>query len=172
MDKELLKHKLLQVDVLSRSGVRALEPDPNKCLISIWTADYAYDQEADQIPMDGWHDVLRLDFHDVVEHVNQEGFNPVPFDAVHADKTIRFIFKNLNRDFVIHCDAGLSRSVAIASFMKLGFSYEPVYHECSGDYFRNILVFNELTKAYWKWVDENNQFALEKDSRKVKILGE
>ena len=161
-----------KIDVLSRSGVRTLEPDPDKCLISIWTADYEYHPDHDRVNLDGWHDVLRLDFHDVTGHVDQAGFNPVLFDAVHAYKTLRFILKHLNKDFVIHCDAGLSRSVAVASFMKLGFSYEPVYHECSGDHFLNILVFNQLTKAYWKWVDESRQFALEKDSRKVKTLGE
>ena len=58
--------------------------------------------------------VLILTFDDVE---NQSPGN-IPFSEEMADMVLDFVNKNKERDFIIHCAAGISRSGAIGSFIN------------------------------------------------------
>jgi predicted protein tyrosine phosphatase len=74
----------------------------------------------------------------------------VPFDEEMGKTTFDFMNKNVGHDFVIHCDAGFSRSVAMGCFMAMAYGYEPTYHECEHDGMRNMLVFSSLRDEWRK----------------------
>ena len=138
----------MKVDVYSRHTVIKQQPDQEKCLISIWSLSALGSQGyEDNIPMEGWRDSLRLDFDDVT-HNSMSGMF-VPFDEVMGKTTFDFMHKYMGHDFVIHCDAGFSRSVAMGCFMAMVFGYDPTYHECGHDGMRNMLVL-DILRAEWK----------------------
>ncbi len=68
--------------------------------------------------MEGYVDVLRLHFMDIdfgIESLNEYGFFPE-----HAKKIIDFTEKNKTRVemFVVHCNAGISRSSGVAAALS------------------------------------------------------
>lgn len=140
----------MKVQVYSRKHMKEIEHSEYDCLISIWStialATQSYSD--DDVPMDGWKDVLRLDFDDVVE--TKLGMSLTMFDEEMAKKVIAFIEKNKGSNFVIHCDAGLSRSVGVASFMKDVYTYDMELFEIGSDQFRNIHVVNLLRRAWYE----------------------
>jgi protein tyrosine phosphatase len=101
--------------------------------------------------------VLNLDFDDVEKDVTlKDGLTYKSFSAQDAAKVIEFIEKNENKDFIIHCHAGISRSGAIAQFMR---DYYPwVDREYFDTFVRyqilpNSKVFSELKKSYQRRFD-------------------
>jgi predicted protein tyrosine phosphatase len=136
----------MKVDVYSRRNVAQLDPNPEVCLISVWSLSalgtMGYE---DNIPLDGWRDSLKLEFDDVT-HNSMDMY--IPFDEEMGQATYDFMHKYMGHDFVIHCDAGFSRSVAMGAFMAQAFGYDPIYHECGHDGMRNILVFNILRRIW------------------------
>jgi predicted protein tyrosine phosphatase len=136
----------MKVDVYSRRNVVDQKPDPERCLISIWSLCALGSQGyEDNIPMEGWHDSLRLDFDDVTHDQSGMFF---PFNDEQGKMTFDFMNKNLGHDFVIHCDAGFSRSVAMGAFMAQAHGYDPTYHECGHDGMRNTHVFGILRRIW------------------------
>jgi len=136
----------MKVDVFSRQNVIKQDPRPDACLISIWSLSALGSQGyEDNVPMEGWHDALRLDFDDVTHDQSGMFF---PFSEEQGKMTYDFMEKNKGRDFVIHCDAGFSRSVAMGAFLSQAYGYEPIYHEIGHDGYRNIHVFNILRREW------------------------
>ena len=135
-------------------------PNTETCLVSIWSTVALANQEYDDLPiqLDGWKDSIKLVFDDVTEPQEKvlllnfdeghEQFITTPFDDVMAYELTDFIIANEGTSFIVHCDAGFSRSVAVGSFMASFYGYTPVYHEAGHDGFRNILVCNLLRRAY------------------------
>lgn len=144
----------MKVEVYSREHVRQLDPRPDTCLISIWSliALAACEYKDVDVPMDGWYASLRLNFDDVTHTLPIGGMIVVPFDEAMGSQVLDFIEGNLERNFVIHCDAGMSRSVAVASVMAMLYGYDPVYHETGHDGMRNILVVNTLRR---EWINRH-----------------
>ena len=94
-----------------------LKPEPGVCIIYCQTPPTTWSEGTlSEIPA-GWGDYLVLEFHDVIQKSSPE---VVVFDAEMADKIVRFVewANNRNRPFVIHCDAGQSRSVAIGIWLS------------------------------------------------------
>lgn len=136
----------MKVDVFSRRNVAGMDPQSDTCLISIWSLCVLGSQGyEDNIPMEGWHDALRLDFDDVTTDTSGMFF---AFTEEQGQMTYDFMKKNMGHNFVIHCDAGFSRSVAMAAFLAQAYGYEPIYHECGHDGMRNIHVFNILRRIW------------------------
>lgn len=140
----------MKVQVYSRRHMKEIEPNAYKCLVSIWSkmalATQSY--QDDDIPLEGWWDALKLEFDDAVEDVVEKGLTL--FDEEMAKELLAFIEKNRGRDFVIHCDAGMSRSVGVASFMKEAYEYEIELFEIGTDRFRNIRIVNLLRRAWYQ----------------------
>lgn len=135
-------------------------PRSDTCLVSIWSSLRLMDGTYDGIPinMDGWKASLRLDFDDItgegysIPIMNDTGefemVTPVPFSKEQGKQLLDFIIEHHGSPFVIHCDAGVSRSVAVASFMEMVYDYTPTYHQTGTDQYRNILVFNTLRRVW------------------------
>jgi protein-tyrosine phosphatase len=100
--------------------------------------------------MKGWHDSMKVEFDDVTHTLPVQGMTVVPFDESMGVTVLDFIEKNNGNPFIIHCDAGMSRSVAVACFMELCYNYSPVYHTINHDGMRNILVLNILRREWMK----------------------
>jgi predicted protein tyrosine phosphatase len=143
------------IDVYNREQFRMLVPDPDVCVISCQTPPTTWGEGTlSEIPT-GWGDSLVLEFHDVLQQSSPE---MVVFDANMADRVVRFVewSNNRNCSFVIHCDAGQSRSVAIGLWLSQYHDYEeetPMrFHAAphAGGY--NSTVLRELRRAenrYW-----------------------
>lgn len=142
------------IDVFSREQAIVLAPRENTVVISISGPNNPATLRH------GWENVLRLEFHDIVENPRSswilntecdEFETPVTFDEEMADKLWRFIHANLEKSFCIHCDAGISRSVAVGvvvnelipgSFLKL--------HAVRDTRFANGLILRLLHNKRWQ----------------------
>ena len=153
----------VKATIVPRSVVSSMTPQEDVCLVSLWSliklATEGYDDVP--IPMDGWKDSIRLDFDDVTEHreviiLNPEGGNTsmgaVAMNEEQADELLAFIKKNYGSDFIVHCDAGISRSVAVGTFLATHYGYDVKYVKTGDDRHRNIHVLNLLRRA---WMKEN-----------------
>lgn len=145
----------MKVQVYNRKHMKEIEQNVDICLISIWgkIALATQNYSENDVPMDNWRDVLKLEFDDAVEPVL--GMELTLFDEEMAEKTVAFIEKYKGLNFVVHCDAGISRSVAVATFMKDVYEYDRELFEIGSDQFRNIHVMNLLRRAWYKREYEN-----------------
>lgn len=94
--------------VLSRERAEAYKPDPGEVCISITSPG---GKVAALQP--GWADVLRLQFaDDCWSDAPTRGVGITPADA---DRAVAFFAKHLSAPrVVVHCEAGVSRSVSMA----------------------------------------------------------
>lgn len=146
----------MKVDVYSRQRVIELGPNEGACLISISTPvgeSIASRRYSKQVPLDGWHAVLELQFHDVTSVVPTFP-DLILFDEEMAKELLGFIKQHQGKPFVVHCDAGVSRSAAVGSFLRDFLQYEATFHETRDDKFRNILVYNLLRRAAYEEMEE------------------
>lgn len=148
------------IDVYNREQFRMLKPDPKACVISCQTPPTTWGEGTLCNISDGWVNFVVLEFHDVIQESSPE---IVVFDAEMADKIVRFVewADNRNRSFVIHCDAGQSRSVAIGLWLSQYLGHMMLVHDeetplrphaapHAGSY--NSTVLRELRRAgqrYW-----------------------
>lgn len=142
----------MRVDVYNIEHACALEPTPNTVVISIT------DPSSGPLPVlsgteaslkDGWDDILRLQFHDVVR-IPADMEDVVVFCINDADTIHAFIEKHSDKDFMIHCAAGVSRSVAVGSFMREVHDADLHLHEIPSDEFCNSRVRRALMDKYWR----------------------
>ena len=120
--------------------------DKEKVLISIGSYGYQYEPVAH---LDDWFDILVVAFDDILpgEEITFEDEALVKLmDIDQAIEIDNFIQKYLDKDFVIHCDAGRSRSTAVASYMTKYYNCEVEYYETGDikDDQKNIHVYNLL----------------------------
>lgn len=62
--------------------------------------------------------VLNLEFDDISEDMVYHGHKLSALNEKQANELFSFIEKNIGKDFIIHCRAGVSRSQAVASFIN------------------------------------------------------
>jgi len=133
----------MRIDVYSRKQVLALEPSRSVALISITCPN-------DLAPLkEGWGDVLRLEFDDIVskEEIMFDGLTPMSLDQ--ADEVHAFVAANRDRDFAVHCDAGVSRSVAVGVFLRDTLDGELTTHNINTLTAANSLVLRQLNFKMW-----------------------
>ena len=63
------------------------------------------------------NNVLILEFDDISEEEYKKNNDLKLFSEKDAEKIIKFIDNNLNKDILIHCTAGISRSQAVFRFL-------------------------------------------------------
>ncbi len=68
--------------------------------------------------------ILRLKFSDIGEIIESKGLTYHPISREQAKEVISFIEKNKEKNFLINCAAGISRSAAICLFLHLYYGYE------------------------------------------------
>ncbi len=102
----------MRVDVYNRGHAVDLEPVEGTVMISISAPGNPADLK------EGWEDVLRLEFDDVVT-IPKGWFSELrAFCMRDADTVHEFVDRHLDKDFAVHCDAGVSRSVAVGVFLR------------------------------------------------------
>lgn len=130
----------MRIHAMSRARACRLQPNATCALISISTPTVVY---ADSPRREGWKVALHLAFSDVAHCVPFEGDPYTRFDepmASAATKTASLAKDAGCEDLVIHCDKGLSRSVAIASSLaEAGFGDLQLW-ECHRPWQANELV--------------------------------
>lgn len=94
----------MSIRVMDLDEAERYEPLPTQVCISITTPAAKADLR------DGWLDVLRLQFHDM----DVEGPSWSLMTDDQARRVVEFVRYHRHADFVVHCEAGLSRSPAVA----------------------------------------------------------
>jgi predicted protein tyrosine phosphatase len=134
-----------QVDVYNREGACSLDPIEGTVIISI------SGPTGTPAPLkEGWEDVLRLEFDDVVKPV--AGIpDLVLFHQGHVDKVQAFVEKHVEagKDFVVHCDAGISRSVAIGMYINEVYEGDLNLHAIHTTAAANARVHRGLIRKHW-----------------------
>ena len=104
---------------------------------------------------------LNLQFHDVIqedcEYKDADGNDFVIFTNEMADQVIRFVESiHESREILIHCDAGISRSMAMGRFVSTFTPRELVIltPDMIDDRFSNIHVWNTLRRQAFKQMME------------------
>lgn len=133
------------IRVGSLKWAQALEPDPETVVISIVGPGRTASLK------EGWKDVLSLEFYDL---------DPVKFDfdlddlemhgafgPKHAQEILTFLSKHKGSPLVIHCEAGISRSVAVGRFAATLMNVPVEYVEGFGDQHYNAHVHATLVRA-------------------------
>jgi len=95
------------------------------------------------------HNVLALEFDDVEGYVGSDGFSV--FDHRQAKQVVAFIQGLNGADLVVHCQAGMSRSAAVAKFAADHMGYQlDLSKPCIGTtayYNRHVYGTLNLTRA-------------------------
>ncbi len=142
-----------KAEVLSRAIVRDLvevyEANVSDIvLISIETPDRVYRE--DDLHREKWKDSLVVQFHDIDRE--EDGLTAINTD--HAQEIVDFILKHNGEEFIIHCDAGISRSAAVGLFMESRLDYD--VHFNMGPGLANNRVRKALEEYYFLMQDEEN----------------
>lgn len=130
-------HAPTSIVVLPRREAEEWIPRHGEVCISI-----ANPRQSDAALKPGYADVLRLGFHDTDR--NGGGFTPM--SSAHASLVLRIARENCNRPFMVHCQAGASRSVAIALFLAAWLN-KPLEIVASDVLVANPWVINQLRGA-------------------------
>jgi len=98
--------------------------------------------------------VLNIDFWDIEKEIEYgNGKVLKPFTPEQADEILNFIDKNQGKEFLIHCHAGISRSSAVAYFIRDYYEWvnkELFDRRYKGNKYPNQCVFTLLKKAFEK----------------------
>ena len=95
---------------VGRTKAEGMEAIPDTAIISI------SDPRTTPPLLDVWSAELRLRFDDATE--NDALGDDILFTRDMATETIGFIDQNSDQNFVVHCEAGISRSAAVAQFIS------------------------------------------------------
>ena len=146
----------MRIDVHNRKQAEVLDPRPNVWVISIYTPG---DDPA--ALKEGWERVDRYCFSDIagdcsemllwVDDLRKKGRGVILFDSdmamdMYATLTAA---RHFNKDIVVHCDAGVSRSQAVARFARTYFDADVVSHTIGTDQSANGLVLRHLNAIVW-----------------------
>ena len=112
---------MAQVTVLSRSGMEDEQPRPGVVVISIT-------DPGDPLPLSGWDKVFRFEFDDCEDREailaqttrRRDGSfgKLVAFTEAMARSIMSILAEHPTQDIIVHCNAGVSRSVAVARFIS------------------------------------------------------
>lgn len=117
--------------------------DLDKIVISIGSIDAEY---ARYHKGENWKRVYEVYFDDLTPDCYGAFGCYTPMSEEQALALHNFIEDNLDTDYIIHCDAGISRSAAIASFMGKWYNAEIEYTVTGDDKYKNPWVYNLLNR--------------------------
>jgi predicted protein tyrosine phosphatase len=126
------------VDVLPLYQVLEITPNDEMVLISIGSRTREYDKLPEQ-----FNQIHRVFFDDTTDPRN-----PSHFKDYQAKDMLAFIIRHQDKHFVVHCDAGLSRSVGVGLFMESALKYDVAYHLTVEPEFANMFVYWKLVKQF------------------------
>jgi predicted protein tyrosine phosphatase len=90
---------------------------------------------------------LKIRFHDLCEPIESTERELFPPTRKIAHKIVRFILDNKDKNFVVNCAAGISRSGAVCKFLEdvLGYKWIEFGKELA---LPNMLLYDLLVEAY------------------------
>ena len=134
----------MKVDVYSRVQAEALSPELTTAVISITAPD-----RLPALLQSGWLDVLRLEFDDALQPSTAVP-GLVLFDEQHVKMIHDFVDLYQTSDFMVHCEAGMSRSVGVAVFLHEAYEAEVMLHAAGSFSAANSLVTRMLLRKFWE----------------------
>lgn len=110
---------------MSREGALKFKPEPRTVCVSI-TDPGAPSSDKHLPKLEGYDDILRLAFHDYrADRPHPDA--AVLFNRDQASRLALFLYTNRGCNFLVHCEAGISRSGAVVEVIKECFpEYEDV----------------------------------------------
>lgn len=95
-------------------------------------------------------DILRLYFHDIttLEEAQIDGLTLFTHEQAHA--ILDFAKRHQDREIIIHCAAGMSRSVAVGNVLARWLNEIVDYKVADTDQFRNVHVCNVMMRAIYR----------------------
>lgn len=149
---EIVKEKLM-VDVFNREQAEGYDPQQARvvdltppAIISISCPDEPANLKY------GWSEVLRLEFHDISMSWEWEQDRLVPMSHEQAQKVVDFAIRHAHRNLFVHCDAGVSRSVAVGLFLSEWQERILNLHAVNTTEFYNPWVSRLLNRVLWREV--------------------
>lgn len=147
-----------EVNVYNRNQACELDRQSDNVLISIQrpTGPGHEHDGYDKFPSySDWHDSIVLEFHDIYENENGKELAVVKDGETrivslvapsrrHAEDILDFISRHAGRNVDIHCDAGMSRSVAVGVFLEDHFGYTLKTHAVKGSQHYNRTLYRLL----------------------------
>jgi protein-tyrosine phosphatase len=148
-DFKKVADKVLQ-EIPDQVAFISIEGTPD--CIKYWLESEKGDFDNDHYLSPGPH-TLNLEFDDLTEDQEYKGHLFKTITQEQADQIVEFVEKNLDRNIIIHCKAGKSRSQAVARFI-LDF-YSDSFTMCEENRNNpcispNIEVISKLKKAIWR----------------------
>lgn len=146
----------MRVDVHNRRQAEALTPRPDVWVISIFTPG---DKPA-RI-MYGFERVEHFCFSDIagdcgetlmwVDELRRKGREVILFNPSMAQAMLRVLYdaQAQGKDLIVHCDAGVSRSQAVARFARYAMGADVYSHTIWTDENANGLVLRHLNRIMW-----------------------
>ena len=110
-----------------RFSISAREACEIETLPKNWVLISINDEHCDLIPLKLDRKdkrILTLTFSDTNAPLEYKGLTYRPLYEDDAHKILKFIEKNKDKNFLIHCRAGISRSAAIALFINVEYGHE------------------------------------------------
>lgn len=110
--------------------------------------------------------VLNLEFDDITEDMMWKGRQFKAMTKDHAKEVIEFIENNKNKNFYVHCKAGISRSGAISRFIYDFYNKDGVYSDIDFEKYNSytrpnnhilILLKRCFYEKYGLFVDNNRE---------------
>ena len=130
------------IGAFDRSRISDIEPRANSVLICITS-------EIDEFPIvsDNWSDILYLKFDDVEGRESDIGESSNVMQDKHAEQILDFVIKNIDKDFFINCDAGISRSPGVLVALEQIFNGKDVSYDWR---FHNKFVKNKIRDMWFR----------------------
>lgn len=131
------------IEVFNREQALALAPDPTAIMLSISAPG-----DAPDLDPAAFMSLANFEFHDIIE--SEEGL--VSFNETMAQRVLDFVEKHETtaETILVHCDAGLSRSVGVGVFLADLFSVPLTTHACGHISFANGEVKRILNRVWHK----------------------
>lgn len=150
---------IARIHVHNRAQIERLEPRPNALVISIWTPDSSVASIKD-----GWHSVHRFCFSDLAgtqsevllwkKSLEEMGRKVILFSEEMAKQIFEVLwiahFSPEVEEVVVHCDAGVSRSQAVARVVRDAWGVDVISHTISTDHAANGLVLQIMHRIMWE----------------------
>jgi len=137
-----------ELKTLNKNNFKDINIDSNTVLISITDPGT---ELLDQKLLNKFKDNLSIQFWDIEEAIG----NYKPISLVLAKQIKDFILKHKNNNFVIHCEAGISRSAAVGLAVELLCDFKNdtyLYSKSESEiknhprYYPNLVVFDKIVK--------------------------
>ena len=134
----------MKIDVYSRAQAEWLDPIPGTVMISISQPEMPARLKA------GWDDILRLEFYDMIKLMFGMDVSEM-FNTTHVAAIYDFIYlHSTDKNFAVHCDAGMSRSVAVGMFLRDNNGGALELHAAKDTTMYNSRVHSGLMRPKWK----------------------